>query len=89
MYLRYAVTAYGLFRKILPGYAAAQRIRRSTDCHAGMCGIRYGYRIFHCLLKRSAFHRHTGNDGDRLWYRTYRNQCNTARRLCRAVHERI
>ena len=48
MYLRYAVTAYGLFRKILPGYAAAQRIRRSTDCHAGMCGIRYGYRIFHC-----------------------------------------
>ena len=30
-----------------------------------------------------------GNDGDRLWYRTYRNQCNTARRLCRAVHERI
>ena len=64
-------------------------IRRSTDCHAGMRGIRYGYRIFHCLLKRSAFHRHTGNDGDRLWYRTYRNQCNTARRLCRAVHERI
>ena len=64
------LTAYGLFRKILPGYAAAQRIRRSTDCHAGMCGIRYGYRIFHCLLKRTAFHRHTGNDGDRLWYRT-------------------
>ena len=45
MYLWYAVTAYGLFRKIFPGYAAAERIRRSTDCHADLCGIRYGYRI--------------------------------------------
>ena len=66
-----------------------QRMDYSGKFFPDMCGIRYGYRIFHCLLKRSAFHRHTGNDGDRLWYRTYRNQCNTARRLCRAVHERI
>ena len=64
----------GLFRKILPGYAAAQRIRRSTDCHAGMCGIRYGYRIFHCLLKRSGpFIATLANDGDQSMYRTYRN----------------
>ena len=55
MYLRYAVTAYGLFRKILPGYAAINVFVVARSCHAGMCGIRYGYRIFIAYLNVPPF----------------------------------
>ena len=89
MYLWYAVTAYGLFRKILPDMRPLNVFVVALIAMLVCAAFGTVTGFFIAYLNVPAFHRHTGNDGDRLWYRTYRNQCNTARRLCRKQYTNV
>ena len=47
-----------------------------------MCSIWYSNRYLYCILKCTAFHCNLSNDGNRLWYWTYRYKRNTSWWIC-------
>ena len=67
---------------ITAGYETIERSFSSDHRNAHLCSIWYSNRYLYCILKCTAFHCNLSNDGNRLWYWTYRYKRNTSWWIC-------